>query len=310
MVVMKKIYTLPAHVLLVSGGREFTREDVAVIEAIMEEWDLYATRSAISRAVCEALGWYQPNGQPKEVACRQALMKLEEDGWIRLPAPRRRPSVFRAPRQPVLEAPPEEIRGSRGDLADLRLEPVDDDRQSRLWNDLMVRHHYLGYRRLAGAQMRYLATSEDRVLAAMGFSAAAWQVAVRDRWIGWSPAQREARLRWVVNQSRFLVLPWVHVRFLASSLLAMAVRRLPGDWALRYGYRPVLAETFVDPSRFRGTCYVAANWTRLGRTAGRGKPDRLGARRGTAKEVLVYPLTASWRAQLLAPLAPEEGNDA
>jgi len=169
---------------------------------------------------------------------------------------------------------------------------------SALWNEYIDRYHYLGYKPLPGAQLRYFAYAGQRPVALLGFGAAAWQTAPRDDWIGWSHAQRQRHLSAVVNNARFLILPWVRVKSLGSKLLAMAARRLAHDWALRYDYRPVLLETFVEAQRFAGTCYRAANWTCVGRTQGRGKlgDHRLG--QVPIKTVWVYPLAKDFRQQL------------
>ena len=164
------------------------------------------------------------------------------------------------------------VTDSAGKLPDLRLEPVSGQRVSSLWNEYIHRYHYLGYQPLPGAQLRYLITSADRVLGALGFGAAAWKTAPRDQWIGWTAKQRKRNLHLVVNNARFLILPWVTSRNLASKALGMAARRLPGDWEAAYSYRPVLLETFVQKDRFAGTCYKAANWTCLGDTKGRRTP--------------------------------------
>jgi hypothetical protein len=182
-------------------------------------------------------------------------------------------------------------------LSDLRLTVV-GRHDSALWNEYIDRYHYLGYKPLPGAQLRYFASVGQRPVALLGFGAAAWQTAPRDEWIGWNPAQRQRNLHSVVNNARFLILPWVRVKSLGSKLLAMAARRLPADWAARYRYRPVLLETFVEAERFAGTCYRAANWTCVGQTQGRGKlgDHRLG--QVPIKTVWVYPLAKDFRGQL------------
>lgn len=170
--------------------------------------------------------------------------------------------------------------------------------EARRWNELMARYHYLGYEPLPGAPLRYLVHAGDRLLAALGFGAAAWKVAARDAFIGWSPEERQARLHLVVNDARLLLLPWVRVRNLASSFLALAARRLPGDWRAYYGYAPVLLETFVEQERFAGTGYKAANWARVDVTQGRGKLDRHRRCALPVKDVWLYPLRPDFRAQL------------
>ena len=190
------------------------------------------------------------------------------------------------------------VGGTVGELSGLRLEAVGEQRASRLWNGLIERYHYLGYTPLPGAQLRYLIHCDDGVLGAIGFGAAAWKVAVRDRWIGWDVRGREAHLGRVLNNARFLLLPWVRVKNLASKVLALAAARLPEDFAARYGERVVLLETFVQTPRFAGTCYRAANWHYLGETAGRGKCDRTHQAALPRKAVYVYPLAADFRAAL------------
>lgn len=262
--------------------------------------DAGLTRWAISQRVCEVLGWRKPDGGLKEMSCRVALLRMQADGLVQLPPPRRRNGNGKgfAPRTSLAE-PGEPVCTPACALADLRLAPVSAPAQSRLWNEYVDRYHYLGYRRLPGAQLRYLAQADGRTLAVLGFGAAAWKTAPRDRFIGWSAQQRERGLRFVVNNARFLILPWVSSRHLASRLLGMAARRLPGDWQARYGYRPVLLETFVD-KRFAGTSYKAANWLALGDTQGRGKLDSRHLCAQPVRSVWVLPLARHFRRVLCA----------
>ncbi len=172
---------------------------------------------------------------------------------------------------------------SRGDLKAVHLRRVNSRADSVLWNELIARHHYLGHQRLVGAQLRYLALDGDRLLGVLGFGASAWKIAPRDEFIGWTEAQRKEHLQLVVNNARFLILPWVKVKYLASSLLGLAARQLICDWLRVYQYRPVLLETFVDEF-FLGTSYRAANWVYLGQTTGRGKNNPKSAVR-----VVIHP---------------------
>ena len=190
------------------------------------------------------------------------------------------------------------------ELPALQVRPLADQREALLWREYVDRYHYLGYTPLSGAQQRYLVTSGPQVLAVLGFAASAWKAAPRDRFIGWSVAQREARLQLVVNNARFLILPWVQVRNLASTVLARSSRRLPDDWQTRYGYRPLLLETFVQSDRFAGTSYRAANWIHVGQTQGRGKLDVHRTHFLPRKEVWLYPLRRDFRRRLCAPLDP------
>jgi hypothetical protein len=262
--------------------------------------DSARTRWAISQRVCEALGWRKPDGGLKEMSCRVALLRMQADAIVRLPPPRRRNGNGKGYARRTAQAQPQEpFLVPACALADLRIVPVSEPAQSRLWNEYIDRYHYLGYRRLPGAQLRYFAQAGGRTLAALGFAAAAWKTAPRDTFIGWSREQRERGLRFVVNNARFLILPWVSSRHLASRLLGMAVRRLPQDWLARYGYRPVLLETFVD-RRFAGTSYKAANWLRLGDTQGRGKLDTHNLHAQPVRSVWVLPLWRHFRRVLCA----------
>ena len=170
--------------------------------------------------------------------------------------------------------------------------------QSRLWNEYIHRYHYLGYKTLPGAQRRYFVNSGNRLLALLGFGASAWQIAPRDRFIGWSHQQRQKNLHLIVNNARFLILPWVQSKNPASMTLARVAHQLPDDWEERYHYRPVLMETFVDKERFAGTCYKAANWISVGETQGRGKLGPAGKQSVPIKLIWLYPLVSNFRAVL------------
>jgi hypothetical protein len=195
------------------------------------------------------------------------------------------------PQTPLEAASPRE-------LGELRLELVTDPQHSHLYNEYLDRYHYLGYQPLPGDQLRYFIRANDRIIALLGFGAAAWKTQPRDRFIGWSPKQRQSRLHLLVNNARFLVLPWIRCKNLASRILAMAARQLADDWQHRYGYRPLLMETFVEQHRFRGTCYRAANWIYLGETKGRGKLDIHKQALLPKKTIWVYPLDKNFRCAL------------
>lgn len=278
-------------------GREFDEDEIAYIRKLAAEPG--ASRIAMSRRVCEEVGWRKPDGGLKEMSCRVALLRMEADGLVRLPAPlRRNGNAGRSPRRTPEGEPRGPLVTPAGDLVRLRLDLVESQRDSRLWNELVDRYHYLGYKPLPGAQVRYFARSEDDLLAVLGFGAAAWKTAPRDAFIGWTARERETRLHLVVNNARFLILPWVRSRHLASRLLGLAARRLSADWQARYGYRPVLLETFVEKERFNGTCYRAANWRYVGETRGRGKLDTAHAHALPVKSVWVLPLDPDFRARL------------
>ena len=285
-------------------GRLFSEQEMRLIRAIIAE-DSSRHRFALSQVVCERLHWRRANGQLKDMSCRVAMLRMHRDGLIPLPAPRRRHSNGTLHRRRTPRAEPELPIIARVDaLPALQVRPLADQREAQLWREYVDRYHYLGYTPLPGAQMRYLVTSQRRVLAVVGFGASAWKAAPRDRFIGWSVAQREARLQLVVNNARFLILPWVQVRNLASTVLARSSRRLPDDWQARYGYRPLLLETFVQSDRFAGTSYRAANWTHVGQTQGRGKLDVHRTHPLPRKDIWLYPLRRDFRRRLCAPLNP------
>jgi len=281
-------------------GRALSGADLACIRGIVREAEP-RQRAEIARRVCAALGWVDAQGRPKLMSCRVGLLRLHRAGLIELPPPRNgngngHPLSARGVSLPAPPAQP--LSGALGELAGVRLQAVTDKADSRLWNGLIDRYHYLGYSPLAGAQLRYLIACDQGLLGAIGFGAAAWKVAARDRWIGWGRSAREAHLGQVLNNARFLLLPWVRVTHLASKVLSLAARRVAADFPARYGERVVLLETFVERPRHRGTCYRAANWHYLGETTGRGKGDRTHQAALPRKGVYAYPLTADFRAAL------------
>jgi hypothetical protein len=282
-------------------GREFRGAELAHIRELLAIRPALG-RVALSRRLCQDLGWLNALGQPKEMSARVALLRMEKDGLISLPAPRTRNG--RGQRRFALTAasdPGQPVPGPVRALEPLRFQRVNGGKQSGLWNELIARYHYLGYRPLSGAQMRYLVWSGDaRLLAALGFGASAWQVQARDRYIGWTDRQRRAGLHRVVNNARFLILPWVQCHGLASRILSGILQPLRTDWRLRYGYQPVLLETFVQIPRFTGTAYRAANWLRLGQTRGRGKLEKQHLQIAPLKDVWVYPLHRDFRKTLCA----------
>lgn len=280
-------------------GRLFSARELEFIRGLISTQP-EANRAQLSRQVCRELKWLKPDGRLKEMSCRVAMLRMQKSGLIALPAPLKgngngkwRP-VFTdasAARTPIAL-----VAGT----LDLELRLVNSPEESALYNELIHRHHYLGYKPLPGAQLRYLIFGGGQLLAAIGFGAAAWKVAPRDGFIGWSRQQRLRNLQLVINNARFLILPWVASPNLASRILGAVVKRLPVDWENRYGYRPALAETFVETARFRGTCYRAANWIRVGQTQGRGKLDRYYRRALPVKDVFLYPLEPDFRQRLAA----------
>lgn len=281
-------------------GRLFSGDELLGIRRLIIEHPSY-NRVALSRAVCDAIAWIKPDGRRKEMSCRVAMLRMHRDGLIILPAPLKGNGNGRArPRLTFASQPQSPISLPAGALGELEFRRV-TPRDSSLWNELIERHHYLGHKPLPGAQIRYLVFAGPHLLAALGFGASAWKVAPRDKFIGWSDDERVRNLHLVVNNARFLILPWVASHNLASRILGSAAKRLGQDWQDSYGYRPVLLETFVDKARFRGTCYRAANWTCVGSTQGRGKLDRHRWHPLPVKDIFLYPLNQDFRLALRAP---------
>lgn len=232
------------------------------------------------------------------MSCRVALNRMHADGLITLPPPRNpKPVAYRSyPHIEQAVCKPAAIPAIA--LATLTIDPVLSKADSLLWNAYIERHHYLGHALMPGAQLRYLVRAEGQIIAALGFGASAWKVKPRDQAIGWTTEQRQRNLHLIVNNARFLILPWIHCKNLASRILGLAAKRLPDDWQARYSYRPVLLETFVEKPRFAGTCYQAANWQNLGDTQSRGKLDVLHRHAKPVKSIWIYPLARDFRQQL------------
>ena len=279
-------------------GREFSAEEMERVREMIRlnpRW----TRADLSRVVCEQFGWRKADGGLKEMSCRVAMLRMQRDGLIRLPAPvtRHNRGRYRIERT-LFAGPQEELRGSVEEITELGLQPVRSRAESHLWNEYIDRYHYLGYTALPGAQLRYLIHGADQPLGCLGFGASAWKIAPRDEWIGWNAEERKRNLHLIVNNARFLILPWIRLRNLATKVLSIAARQLPEDWLGRYGYRPVLLETFVETERFRGTSYKAANWIYLGETKGRGRNDVHTRREEPVKSIWVLPLCLRFRDEL------------
>lgn len=280
---------------LILRGRRIESEELELIRSLIVAKGRRG-RCYISRELCRRWNWTQPDGSLKDAACRALLLSLEDRGLIRLPKRRRgvihgRPQG-RGPRQ--VELPLAEPSGpDLGFPAAVSWRSAREGEDLSLYKALLDSRHYLGYQRAVGHTLRYLAYAHDRPLAAIGWAAAAQKVAARDQFIGWSPGQRLKNLHLVACNTRYLIIP--RVPHLASHLLAANIRRLAADWKSRYGYAPVLLETYVDTTRFAGTCYKAANWIQAGFTQGRGKYDRHTRRTKTVKAVFLYPLRKDFR---------------
>lgn len=258
-------------------------------------------RAQIARQVCKRLDWRSPGGGYQFMSARVGLLRLHRLGLITLPPPIRgngnggklRPNTIFLPEIKPTGFPVHELKG-------LSLQRVKTKEQSALYNTLIDQYHYLGYKPIAGSQVRYLFSWEQGLLGAIGFGASAWKIAPRDLFIGWKPAIREKKLHLIVNNARFLILPGVRSANLASKILAMCAKRIPDDFYNQYGYRPVLLETFVEQDRFKGDCYKAANWQCVGQTQGRGKKHQYKTPGVAVKDIWLYPLRRKFRQVLLS----------
>jgi len=241
-------------------GRTFRADELELMRQMAREFSALGV-TEIARTVCELLNWTRPNGGLKNHECRRLLEQLQGEGFLQLPQLRQRGG--RGPRRADGSRPhwePTPVTGAARECEPLELALVEGPAESRRWREQLERYHYLGCRVPFGAHLRYWVRNRDRELACLLWTSPAWKMQARDVWIGWSDEQRRHNLQSIVNNGRFLMLPWVQVKGLASKILALSARQMPRDWEIRYGCRPLLLETLVDPTRFRGTCYRAANW--------------------------------------------------
>jgi Domain of unknown function (DUF4338) len=281
-------------------GTAVSDDDWNVLAEIVDSCGL--SRHELANTICEALGWVRPNGRLKARECYEYLNLLEGKGLLKLTA--QREQRRRGPTSIVhTEAGQkgEERECELSDVAPVTLGLVSKAEERALWRELVDRHHYLGHKVAYGAHLRYLvwiAKPKVEVAGCIQFSSAARWLVSRDQFIGWDDATRQKNLTRVVNNSRFLILPWLKIKDLASHVLALAARVVVDDWEEAYGVKPVLLESFVERDRFEGTCYLAANWIEVGITAGRGRMDRSNTAAKPPKRCLVYPLVRNFRREL------------
>ena len=274
-------------------GREITEEDIELIKWIIKTYKSLSKNELIF-TISEALEWTRPeDGKPKAWQCKICLESLENEGLIKLP-------VAKTPAKATVSfnkiTPPDELVTVSGSV-ELRIPKGAED--NKRWRSYIEQYHRLGYKRENGVSLRYLIVSGGTELGCMQFSSAAWALEDRDRWIGWSKAEKETNLRFIANNTRYLLLPWAKIPNLASRALGKAARQLQGDWLRTYGYAPALLETFVDSSLYKGTSYKAANWIQVGETKGRGRYDSHHDQELTKKLIFVYPLQKDFREVLL-----------
>jgi hypothetical protein len=279
-------------------ARQLDCQDIQFIQAIISK-HYQRGRSHISRVLCEAWQWVQPNGKLKEYAARDLLLRLEEQGLIELPKrlrPKNNLKKKSLDQVPLFLKQP--VDGAVGEYEPPRIELV-HSQGSYLWDYLVHHHHYLGLPKLVGEHLRYLVYLNGQVVACLSWASAAWKVKDRDQFIGWDEETKRKNLHLIANNTRFLLPEWVRVKHLASKVLALNLRRLSADWQRVYGHSIYLAETFVDISRFEGTCYRAANWVFVGKTKGSAKKGNAYLYHGQPKAIYLYPLHRHFRRRLL-----------
>lgn len=292
-----------SDVLLSFRGRQIRAAEVAWLREFIAQ-NSGLSRRQLSVKVCQAWNWVQPNGQPRDMVCRGLLLALHRAGHIGLPAKRAYPPNNAIAHRRVQTVEPYNqtpMEGSLGSLGPLEIHLVRRAQGEKLFAHLLSRYHYLGYSRPVGEHLKYLVRAQQRPVACLGWSSAPRQLKLRDRFMGAPKEAYRHNLHLIAYNTRFLILPWVRVPHLASHLLGRMARRISTDWEELYAHPICLLESFVDIERFRGTCYRAANWRCLGRSAGRGTKSKTGQPACSIKELWVYPLSRNFARQLLQP---------
>lgn len=289
---------------VVVRGKKIGARELNVIHRIIESYRLQG-RTFISRQVCEELFWRQPNGQLQDVASREILRRLEALGLIRLPPAQNnghneRKRYGPPAGEPLLfgEESPQKIEGALKDWQPTTLRLVTGEGDARQWRELVARHHYLSYVPMVGRSLKYFIYLQDQIVGAISWGSPCWKLAPRDCFIGWDQPARQRNLQGVAGNHRFLLFPWIKVKNLASHVLGLAVNAARQDWLRVYGMPLYLLESFVDPSRFKGTCYKASNWQCLGQSKGSSKSGNSYRFHGQVKDIYVYPLVDDFRERL------------
>jgi len=282
-------------------GRTFTNQE---IEEIAETVNAFPglSQTTLTETICEHLAWFTATGRYKKDACLKLLIKIEAAGTIKLPPRRTRPKPRTSkakPSFPQTLPTHQPVHCKLKSARPISVEPATSRNEVALWNQYVEQYHYLGYKRPFGCFIRYFARSaKGEILACALFAGAAKSISARDNWIGWNSAQRLRNLPWIVNNSRFVIMPWVNIAHLASHVLGQVRRRISGDWFAIWGYRPLLLESFVDPEKYKGTCYKASNWRLIGQTTGEGLARKGKTYTTTPKLIFAMPLQKNFRKQL------------
>lgn len=277
------------------SGRTFSSEDIELIKWARRTYpDL--SRHEFASTVCELINWNTLAGRAKRIQCLAYLEILEEKGILKLPSVRT--SLQRSNVKvhlPALNINTDEVKGEIMEYQPIHLDIAHAGSELKRWRAYINNYHMLGDKKVFGSCIRYFVKSGDTELGCLQFSASSWALEFRDKWIGWTAEDRKARLNFIVNNSRFLIFPWVHIKNLASKVLSLAAKQLQQDWLEEYCYAPVLIETFVDLEHFKGTCYKAANWMYIGKTKGRGRMDQNKEYALSQKAIFMYPLQKDFK---------------
>ncbi|MDD4681097.1 MAG: DUF4338 domain-containing protein [Clostridia bacterium] len=281
----------------VFSNRAFGPKDIELIQWVRKTYPKLSRRE-LAATVCELLNWTTLAGRPKLQQCTAFLGELESENIIQLPA-KQGSKIRNAARKTVMKFDTSEIAGELKDYLPLELIIAHSADEQRKWRSYIDQYHMLGYQKAFGSRLRYFIRSKEKELGCLQFSASSWALEDRDNWIGWSMEDKKERLHLIINNSRYLIFPWVEIKNLASKVLSLAARQLQEDWLREFCYAPVLLETFVDRKYFAGTCYKAANWVYLGQTKGLGRTARGKKPNRSQKDIYVYPLQKDFRACLL-----------
>lgn len=284
---------------VIISAREFTKQEIEDGIYIVNRYKKLS-RTELAKTICEGIDWYSPNGNPKTDAGFKFLNYIEKEYNVKLPAKIDTGSSKSSKEAKITDRtlPKDKISGSLSEYMPIQLAIADTQEPRRLWNEFIQRYHDEKYKRPFGSHLRYFIISGDKLLGCLLFSASALALEDRDKWIGWDKETRLKNLYLVINNTRFLIFPWVEIRFLASHVLSLVKKRITNDWMRYYNYEPVLLETFIDISKYKGTCYKAANWEYVGRTKGRGRQDRYHNYLSSPKDIYMYPLKKDFRKYL------------
>lgn len=278
----------------VFSGRTFSSEDIELIKWTRKTYPKLS-KEELAATVCEMLDWSTPAGRPKTLQCHKYLEMLESKGMIQLPLARPIKKSTERKKKSEYIFDNTKIKGEVVDFEPIKLVIAKPGEDLKRWRAYIEQYHMLGYKNVFGSQLHYFIKSGDTELGCIQFSASSWALEQREKWIGWNVDDRRARLNLIINNSRYLIFPWVHISNLASRTLSLVAKQIQEDWLQRYCYAPVLLETFVDLSNFKGTCYKAANWTYLGETKGRGRADRNKEYALSKKAIFMYPLQKDFK---------------